>query len=189
MIGKNRILLMLFGIALVALAPFAGVSYVKPRRVLLKESVKVEYEKVVFLSFRVDRIRPGYLVRIFVNVTAVTVGPANYKPILDVVILDQQGLDLMENNQTVNYVYVKATDIQDPILLTANDIKQAGEYYIVFRNHFPTTANVPVTVADEWDEWNISKVFYLLVIIGLTVTVSGTIFERIARQIKVSSNR
>lgn len=189
LIRKNSILIVLFGVALVVLAPFVGVGYVKAKRVLLKDSVTLEYEEVGLLSFRVDQARAGYLVRIFVNVTDVVVGAASYRPILDIVVLDQQGLDLMESNQTVNFVYVRAMDIQDPILLTAINIKQAGEYYVVFRNRFPVKADVPVTVADEWDEWTVNITFYLLIIIGAAVAVFGAVWDRAVRQIKVSRNR
>ena len=183
LIRKSSLLIVLFGIALVVLAPLLGTTYVKPKRVLLKDSMTLEFEELGLLSFRVDQVRAGYLVRIFVNVTDVVVGAASYRPILDVVLLDQQGLDLIENNQTVNYVYVKATDIQDPILLTASGIKQAGEYYVVFLNRFPVRADVPVTVTDEWDEWTVNTTFYILIIIGVVVVLLGLVWGRVAGQI------
>ena len=184
LIRKSSILLVLFGVVLIVLAPFVGVGYVKPTRVLLKDSVAVEYQKLALLSFRVDQPRAGYLVRIFVNVTDIVVGPTSYSPILDIVVLDQQGLDLMENNQTANYAYVRAVDIQASILLTANGIKQAGEYYVVFQNRFPVTANVPVIISDEWDEWTVSIAFYILIVVGVVVAISGAIWQKIAKQVK-----
>ena len=189
MVAKSSVLLVLLGVALVVVAPFVGVSHAKPKRVLLKDSVAVEFEEVSVLSFRVDSARAGYLVRIYVNVTDVFVGPKSYRPILDIVVVDQQGLDLLESNQTANYVYVKALAIQNPILLTANDIRRAGEYYVVFTNRFPVSANVPIIVTDEWDEWTVNMLFYLLMIIGAAVAVFGAVWIRVARQIKASRAR
>lgn len=182
-------MLILFGVALIAVAPLVGLNYYRAKRVLLKDSVTLDIGEVSSLSFPVDSVRAGYLVRIFVNVTAVNVGPTIVSPILDIIVVDQQGFDLVEKNQSANYAYVRALGIQSATLLTANNIKQAGEYYIVFENRFPVSTDVPVTIADEWDQWAVYIQFYLLIIVGVAVAVVGAVWKRVARQMKVPKAR
>ncbi|MEM2922075.1 MAG: hypothetical protein QXF26_07145 [Candidatus Bathyarchaeia archaeon] len=181
---KSGLPIFIVGVILMLTAPFVGVTHVKPVRVLLKDSLTVEFEEVSVLSFRVDSARPGYLVRVFVNVTDVIIGGRRYRPILDVVVIDQEGLDMLERNQTVGYAYVRAAVVQDPILLTVKEIRKPGEYYVVFTNRFPVSARIPVIITDEWDEWNFNLMLNFLLATGLIFTFTGIFWRRVVKLVK-----
>jgi len=182
--SKSGLLTVLLGVALMGAAPFLGVNHAKPVRVLLKDCIAVDFGEVSVLSFRVDSVRAGYLVRVYVNVTDVVVGAKTFRPILDIIMVDQEGLDLLELNQTASYIYVKALGVQDPILLTTNEMRRPGEYYVVLTNRFPVKANVPIIITDEWDEWNVNMLLPVLLVTGATLAVLGMFWNRVARHVR-----
>lgn len=180
---KKRVgwVLILIGILILITAMFVGIDYRRYNDVLIyRAPIEVYSEETSILEFEVKNPVENGRLYIHIEVYPMWIGPAKVYPLLSIAMVDEGGIHTLEMNQTPGYLYLRAVGVDNSTSFTLEDI-QPGKYYLLFSNAIPAKAEVKVTVAEEWEEWNVTKSLPVLLSVGSLCIVIGLFWRRIYR--------
>ncbi|GEM_PF-3724870 len=163
---------------LAAVFMVAAIGYRRVRLpILYRADVEVGVDEVAIIEFRSNST--GIYPRLYVHVEVypIIVGPAKTYPLLAITMVDEEGLRMIENNQTPSYLYIRAVGVENSTFFELKDIKP-GVYYLLFSNAIPEKAELKVTVIDEWGEFIVDhRLLYLLIFLGVVLVVASSILS------------
>ena len=121
------------------------------RAILLnKVPLKVGNEESLYLTLKVNASRPSYTLHIYLELSPYQVGPSTLNPLLNVALIDEDGLKMMERGEPPKYLYLRARALEKSTSFNLKNLNTTGTYYLVFSNALPEKAPINVSVMEEW---------------------------------------